>query len=339
MNRRGFTLLELIVTVGLIVLLASIVVVALGGVRAGANRADSMGALRQMTIAYNTYTTDAKQRLMPGYADGPTLKTLGINPKRADGNPVDPDLAAGGGTPPPRSDASSYVWRLAPYMNHDWETFYVDYQSGDLEMRLATEIEEFSVFGPGTAVDADAHMGVARVPAFGLNSIFLGGDNVHGGSFVTDRNPWNPSPALASQKLAATRYAEVKNPASVILFAPTQVHYSGGMAPGFITDPPVTGVRFGSPVVRPPYLRLDDSAANPADWIWQDQQWSFDGQEVTPAGSADYTEGSGVPLGRWGGRMPAAHLDGSVDDREMAEYATDMRLWSPFEATRHLVEE
>ena len=59
----------------------------------------------------------------------------------------------------------------------------------------------------------------SRTPAFGMNSIFVGGDSKHGGNYVTSRNPWTGS---AGEVLAATRMSEVKNPSKLIVSSPAR---------------------------------------------------------------------------------------------------------------------
>ena len=71
MNRRrsAFTLLELLVTLGIISILTGLVVVSMKGVRRSAIRTQSLSALRAMIQAYNAYSTDHRGSLLPGYLD------------------------------------------------------------------------------------------------------------------------------------------------------------------------------------------------------------------------------------------------------------------------------
>ena len=329
--RRAFTMIEMLITVGLILLLASLIIVALRGVRGSANRVVSANALRQMCLAYNAYSADNEQQLMPGYVSATMLKQLGINPKLPTGvpfnDPTDPDWDD-------PNDASSYVWRLAPYLEYDWRTFFVDYRSPALMGKVTTEFEN-DIYGPGSA-DWEAkpsQMGISLVPSFGLNTIMLGGDDVHGGNAVTTLNPWdNPG-----NKLAATRFSEVKNPSMLIVFAPS-VHFGerdGDTANDLFDyedNPPLpmAGLHLGYCELRPPKLYVN------GDW---ERQWRVQSNQVVVADgdfsatdAKDRPIGGGWPIARWDqDKLPVGHLDCSVTTELITNLAEDMFKWSPWE--------
>src|SRR5436305_6287232 len=62
--RRSFTLTELIVVIGLIVVLASLLLPAVGKVRAAANTTVCLSNLRQIVVAWEMYTAEHRGRLM-----------------------------------------------------------------------------------------------------------------------------------------------------------------------------------------------------------------------------------------------------------------------------------
>lgn len=277
LDKRAFTLLELLVSISLIMLLVSFVAVSLRGVRASASRAKSLSALRQMALAYASYSTDHNQRLMPGYIDAsmfsPGQPFADLTVTLPDGTIVNP------------ADAQSYVWRLAPYANNTWETFFVDIKDPGVISALQGDFNRIS-----------------ERPAFGMNSIFVGGDSAHGGSYVTNRNPWT-----GQDVLAATRLSEVKNPSRLILFGPSAKAGTGNDAyedevPGFCE-------------LRPPFTVLDaGDPANATDDLWSDQQWCFGkARQVFRHPGGDYIAGGGLPIIRSGSTgFPVAHLDGSA---------------------------
>ncbi len=322
---RAFTMTELLITIALIFLLASLIVVSLHGVRAAANRTESANALKQMALAFNAYSADNRQYFMPGYMDVP--KALGIDAKKESGDVHDEE------------DTASYVWRLAPYLDHNWKTMFVDYRSKELQARITAE-QLSGAYGPGTLdqwTQTGEAMGTSSIPSFGMNTTFIGGDNVHGGGGIVALNPWdNPS-----QKLAATRYTEVKNPARVLVFAPCSnyLENDGDDATSLFDPSPVSKIHLGDAALRPPYITLQgvDTEPDPSQWEWIDRQWRIadeDETAIAPVSSADFTAGGGCPIARWGGKLPAAHIDGSVSIRALEEYAFDMRMWSPFTSTQ-----
>jgi len=306
-RRRAFTLLELLFAVGIILLLAAIVIVALRGVRRSANRADTGNALRSMMVAYNNYSTENKQQLLPGACNGlnapTTVEALGITPKLEQGSYI-----------PSPGDAGSYVWRLAPYIEYDWSLLFTDYRNTELIERLEVERAAGKL---GVATAAPGDLGLARIPSFGLNATYVGGNDASGGSDITSRNPWTP--AVPGDTLAATRLSEVKNPSVLIVFAPTAAVNQGPFANVGLRD-----VAFGSDELRPPSVELPNGTVL--------QQWLVGaGNRIDlTALPGDFSAGGGVPVGRWGDVVPTAHLDGSIGADTLLDLEADLRKWSPF---------
>lgn len=297
-TRRAFSLLELLVALGVVFLLMSLIFVALRGVTQGAQRADSSNALRQMGTAYIAYAGDHRQTLLPGYLSNARQATFGIDPKLDDGTRLNSP-----------NDAASYLWRLAAYVDFDWRVMMTDYDSAELTSQLSEML-------------ANGDRSLSRWPSFGLNAYYLGGDDVHGG-VLAGRNPWDDPTGSPT----ATRLSEVKNPARIVVFVPT-VHSNDGIPPGAT---PISDLRYGAPVVRAPYARFDDTAGQ-----WVERQWQ-PSAVAGPAGGVEASAGAtwsaanydGWPIDRWGDALPAVHLDGSVTTHAIADFATDMRLWSP----------
>jgi prepilin-type N-terminal cleavage/methylation domain-containing protein len=307
-RNKAFTLMELLVVVAIIGLLVGVVVVSMQAVRSSASRSESLGALRQMTLAYGQYTDEHRGRLMPGYLDENHLTDLNIKPKLENGTRLDQAFCAGG-----MCDAGSYVWRLAPHLDNAWLTFFTDSGAGPRSVFLA-EYGDLNnpIYGPA---GASAYAGgISERPSYGLNSIFVGGDALHGGAYVTSRNPWDGS----EDKIAATRLSEVKNPSRLILFGPAALAGTGQT----YENPEV-----GFCELRPPYLVLNDTSD-----IWEEPQWKVGVGGLVEQTGGSYTGGAGLPIARSGkDLLPVAHLDGSAVVVETSKLSRDMRFWSPFE--------
>jgi type II secretory pathway pseudopilin PulG len=303
--------MELLVVVAIIGLLVGLVVVSMHTVRASATRSESLGALRQMALAYGQYTDEHRGRLMPGYLDESHLAQLNIVPRLENGTKLDQTFCAGG-----ICDAGSYVWRLAPYVDDAWLTFFSEIDSGT-QSTFAAEYGDPNnpVYGPsGTSAYAG---GIAERPAYGLNSIFVGGDSYHGGQTATSQNPWN---TLGNKPIAATRLSEVKNPTRLILFGPTALAGAG--------DPTYEDPEVGFCELRPPYLDLE-----PTSDTWGEPQWKVGvGGLVEKTNDGPSGGRAGLPIARSGKDLiPVAHLDGSSVVVEISKLSRDMRFWSPFE--------
>jgi prepilin-type N-terminal cleavage/methylation domain-containing protein len=308
---RAFTLMELLVVVAIIALLVGIVIVSMRTVRASAARTDSLSALRQMAMAYTSYTEDSAGRLMPGYIDA----TL-FNP----GEPfADLVVRQPSGTLVPDADMQSYVWRLAPYVDNAWQTFFADTSDPTAMSRFNADFGE-EIYGPATATAA--YGGISERPSFGMNSIFVGGDSLHGGA-IAIRHPWQND---GQDKIAAVRLAEVKNPSRLIVFGPA-ARATGESTPPIYDEP---GVGFCE--LRPPYLYIDESSDT-----WVLPQWGA-GQRGLVFATPDLDGvdvGAGLPIDRQGrDRMPVAHLDGSTEVEQFGTLSRDMRRWNPFEVGR-----
>jgi prepilin-type N-terminal cleavage/methylation domain-containing protein len=308
-RNKAFTLMELLVVVAIIGLLVGVVVVSMQAVRASATRSESLGALRQMALAYGQYTDEHRGRLMPGYLDENVLTDLNISAELEDGTKLDQAFCAGG-----MCDAGSYVWRLAPYLDDAWLTFFTETDVGTRSVFVAEYGDPNNpIYGPA---GASAYAGgISERPSYGLNSIFVGGDSTHGGANITNRNPWDGT----EDKIAATRLSEVKNPSRLIVFGPAAKAGTGQT----YEDPEV-----GFCELRPPYLVLNDASD-----IWEEPQWKVGiGGLVEQTPGGEYADGAGLPIARSGKDLiPMAHLDGSTVVIAISKLSRDMRFWSPFE--------
>jgi prepilin-type N-terminal cleavage/methylation domain-containing protein len=138
MNRRGFTLVELLVATGIVALLVGILLPALNNARQAAARVRTSSDLRQLLLGYMQYTMDSRGAVPFGYPP-PTVNGVVLTVALTDGTVV------GGVT------AQRYPWRLVKYVDRIWPILH----SHD-----------------GVPED-DYLKGVT--PTFGLNTVFLGG--------------------------------------------------------------------------------------------------------------------------------------------------------------------
>lgn len=325
-HERAFTLVELLIVIAIIAVLVGLVFFSFRNVRAGATRLESQSALRQMIMAHGSYSADHRMELMPGYLDLNALGDLELRVLYEDGPPIF-DVTLATNCDGDRCDASSYVWRMAPYLDNAWQTYLVDYRSKEIESRIEDEVsaqdDADRVYGPGTATGTQ--LGLSEIPAFGMNSIYVGGDTTHGGDMIKQYHPWQPD----NETIAATRLSEVRNPSTLIVFAPTaEADPSlGSESPYVFFD----GLEFaqGFPQIQPPMLVVGDEE----DPEYENPEWSVGGGgQVVRDPMAQLDAGAGLPIARWGDDvMPVANLDGSTTMESISGLMIDMNRWRAFD--------
>ncbi len=254
-------------------------------------------------VAYRSYSDDNRGQLLPGYT-GADLMAAGqpfenLTVKLPGGIVLAPD------------DAQSYVWRLAPYADDDWQTFYTDTNDEGVMAGLEADYSN-GIYGPDTG-NGSIRGGISERPSFGLNSIFVGGESVHGGSYATNRHPWTGDPNVVP--LAVTRFTQVKNPTRLVVFGAT------AKADNPPTDLVYDDQLLGFSEFHPPFL--DESSGD-----WTNPQWMVGASGVI-GGVVTDNDGTGLPIDRRdGGLIPVAHLDGSTEAVKVTTLSADMRKWN-----------
>jgi len=313
---RGFTIVELLITIAIIFILVTTAFVAFRNARKTANRTESLSALRQMMTGYIAYYSNHNGHLLPGYI---TPSMIGIGP-----NQVNISAKLPNGTTLTTEDTAGYVWRLAPYLDHSWKTYMVDYRSPDINSRFENEYNA-GVYGPGSMTGGQYL--IAAQPSFGMNSIYLGGDSFHANGLAT--SPWASLPNPNPNTIAAQRFAEVKNPSKQIVFAPTQ-HWIG---PGIAPPPPdgPTGLDLGYVELCPPFASYDRNtgATTLPQWVVDTTSGSATEGKIIYSGNGP----AGVPADRFGdSKLLIGYLDGNVGSEFIGALSSTqlMSRWSPF---------
>ncbi len=211
----AFTLLELLVAIGLIALLAGLLLPALGRARAAAKDTLELAAGQQLIAAYHLYADDHRGAALVGYA---TDAMVSLNP--LPGHPTLHVLDQNG-EPLTGVTARRYPWRLAPYLDYRMEGLYKD----PALLRRYRDREDY--------------LYVASLsPSYGLNSMFMGGD--------ADRLGFNQAALNAYGSFYLTRLDQALNPSRLLVFATARgVNPEGGeYVPGYFRiDAPNRTVR------------------------------------------------------------------------------------------------
>ena len=184
--RRGFSLVELLVAIATISALIALVLHAASSVRSGASKASEMAAARALITAWNGYSTDNRGSVLPGYASG-------FRGRDAAGEWLDVSTA----------DVAVMRWplRLAPYLGHDFAALFSGETRDSLDSIAA-------------APTASRLYTVSVAPAFGMNSVFVGGDENYGGSTEIFTDTFGD--------FYATKLSTIRNPDKLGVFLTSQ---------------------------------------------------------------------------------------------------------------------
>lgn len=190
-DRSGFSLLELLIVLGMISLLVAIVVPAWNGAQRFAHRGRESAAARALLVGWASYSTDQAGAILPGYK-------AGLEAWYEPSQPIPPDAFGGGPT-----IAARWPWRLAPYIDFNMQAMYVGAQA-----------ERLSALDNG---DQSERLYFASLyPSFGMNTTFVGGDSERSG-FLPDTLPnGQPNPL---GRFYASRLSQILRPSDLLVFA------------------------------------------------------------------------------------------------------------------------
>jgi prepilin-type processing-associated H-X9-DG protein len=220
-RRVAFTLVELLVVIGVIALLMAILLPALSRARRSARQLRAMSDLRQMLIGYTQYHVEHRGALLWGYTP-PTVNGIPITV-------TDPRSGHAFGMPV----ADRYPWRLAPYCSDVWAILHAHGEVPPLPRASDSPAEAL-----GKAYTLSLN------PTFGINSVYVGGHA--GGVFRGFDGPSGDAPNAGAH--VAFRASEVRQSSTLIVFAESQARNAPMADPEsglhFVTPPRAAGQRW-----------------------------------------------------------------------------------------------
>lgn len=294
-RRVGFTIIEMLVVVGIIAVLVGILLPALSGAQKNSRKKTELNFLRQVGFAWSMYANSYDDSALPGYIEPEVQQLWKVEWESINHDTIAPKAAA------------PYTWRLMPYLDFNPEVlaFYDDEWERD-----------FSV--------PEHVLHFAEHPAFGYNAVYVGGwwQQVHvSGNTVAKPSFFDAEVAGSSGKPAtvvATRVTQIRKPSEITTFCsatlPRQlgVHKSRDIMEGWHSVfAPATGSRerwknFGG--VSDPNMGVSSAAGS---------VYEID---------VSYLRG-GVPLGRYTQLVAVLYADGHTDTQTAGAMA-DMRKWT-----------
>lgn len=186
--RHGFSIIELVVVIGIVVLLMGLILPALRSVRTTSHQTVEMNGARQLMVAYVAYANTNRQRVLTGDPQGLNFGVYDQNTQPISGGIL--DIAK-----------RRYPWRIAPYLDFDMSALYNNLQRDMLEELREDPLYKYKV---------------AIFPSLGLNSQWVGGDFSSTG-FASN----NPTSLLSQTygRFWVSSMAEVVQPDRLIVFA------------------------------------------------------------------------------------------------------------------------
>ena len=306
-RQSGFTIVELLCVIGAIAILLGFLLVGLQAAGRMSKNVQSMSRLRQLHVAWTTYSNAYNDRILPGYLDEAVQSNWRVRYNDSTGGRLH------------GSNCTTYPWRILPYLSYDLDTlsgYRRDVQS--LQNDFANpDLDGFDA----------SHREIARTPAFGANAYYVGGwfREQNGGSHLVYGN--TPAVILVGDelrsvkgRLVATNVGQIPHADSLIAFCSSTFRGPGAFIEQ--ADEPD-----GSAWVVP--QRLCDQQ------IWRpfmgDVSVGLDAASIVPMQGGDGIEvlqAQAVPLRRHGISIPLLHCDGNTGQSTI-EDLLKMDRWIP----------
>ncbi|MHC5003468.1 MAG: type II secretion system protein [Planctomycetota bacterium] len=287
-RRSAFTIVEMLVVVGIIALLMGLLLPALSGARKRARKTEELNHLRTIGHAWTMYANFNNDAALPGYVE-PEVQGI----PSSSGYPTSwkvtykfPDHSE-----VPAEIAAPWVWRLMSYLDYEHEPIHFYLREDDPSMLSAVEEAEE----------------IAETPAFGYNGLYVGGwwemQNIDAQTLPRAR--FSRDSTGQALNVVSRSVGGIRRSSELVLFCS-----SGNRDVG--VHKAVSEFAAGSHYVVPPFLATET--------IWtQVQNASVYSIQV-------FTDEEPVPVGRYTAAVAVLYADGHVDVQTIAGLS-DMRSW------------
>jgi len=294
-SRPGFTIVEMIVVIGVVAALAGLLLPAIGRARAGSRKTEELSNIKQCFYAWSLYANQNNDAALPGYLDEDTQTQWNVTYRFPNHSDIPWDIAA------------PYPWRLAKFLENSHELLHGHADEADPDM---------------SGDDLDEASEVANEPSFGYNAFYVGGwwEDDDSDASTPNRPRFSSARVVARSTTAA---AEKR----IVLFAS-----SSALGPGLYRkwDNTLAGSHFVVPstVAEEPiwYSGLGGSGGGGGGVTAGART-----DDVSSLRVLEYDfdpEALGVPIGRHTKSVAVLWTDGSCDTQLPGALA-DQRLWIP----------
>lgn len=289
-SRPGFTIVEMLVVIGIIAVLIGLLLPALSSAQARGMKMREMNAIRQVGTAWMLYSNQNRETILPGYLEHDpgaedvqdVWRTQYEYPVAPLSDPNNPNSDTMSRVIPPEI-AAPWPWRLLNFLDYDYNTL-LGYRHDDEQTQLAL-VNEAEI--------------VAYEPAFGYNGYYVGGwleVNAASGSQSVAPRFWNVRDADTDERVTVvhTRQSSLRQPDETVAFCTASEFESGDTVGLRGLDANVPG----SHLVTPQYLA-------------EELQWTIgagtDVNYINAHGSPTH-----APIGRYNLEVVFLYADGSV---------------------------
>jgi type II secretory pathway pseudopilin PulG len=291
---EGFTIVEILVVVGVLGLLLGLLLPALSGAQKKSQKLKELNALRQVGEAWFLYANSSADRAVPGFLDTDVQQQwkVSFEYRNRELIPPAPNFSAGDD-----NITGPWTWRLLPFMDFNYQMVFGHFDD--------VYTEKLDLDG-GMVNDADAvdtANAIAYQPGFGYNAYYLGGWWEMVGPQPRYRL-YDATVAGQSKSLVETTAARIERSTQVITFCSATE-----LPPG--TYRRVQRDVVGSHFVTPP-------------WLGEEERWS-PATELDPMVLRVVTQG-GSPVGRYNQLVAVVHADNHTGV-ETPWSLLDMRRW------------
>jgi type II secretory pathway pseudopilin PulG len=317
---EGFTIVEILVVIGVLGLLMGLLLPALSGAQRRGQKLKELNALRQVGHAWSLYANASADRAVPGFLTPEVQMRWKVSFEYRNRKVMPPAPNYLGGLP---NIAGPWTWRLLPFMDYNHEMVHGHLDEVDSDDTNVTD-------------EADD---VAYEPGFGYNAHYVGGwwEMIDG---LPRYRFYDATVGGAAKVVVATSVAQIKRSSSVITFCSSSF-LPRGIYRKWERDQP------GWHWVSPPMLGADEQWSIPGASSGGFGNPGIGGVSLAAAGDdsklttggADPTalevigdlpddalNGTAVPIGRYNRLMAVLHSDGHTAV-ETPGSLMDMRRW------------